>query len=95
MKNFVPYEKLSKKEKRKIDAARRSSWGDISPVTRKAKSIKVYDRNKIRSLEREPYGRPNFGSCLFICRAFDSPHRCAFSNPAPAVCCHGPRRSHS
>ena len=35
MEKFIPYEKLSKKEQRKINAARRSTWGEISPVTRK------------------------------------------------------------
>ena len=66
MEKFVPYEKLSKKEKRKRDAARRGSWGEISPVTRKAKNLKVYDRKKIRSMEREPYGSPSFGSFVIL-----------------------------
>ena len=33
MEKFIPYEKLSKKEKRKIDQARRQTWGDLNPVT--------------------------------------------------------------
>ena len=70
MEKFIPYEKLSKKEKRKVDAARRGSWGEINPVTRKAKSIKVYDRKKIRRSEREPYGRPNFGSFIIYLPRF-------------------------
>ena len=34
MAKFVPYEKLSKKEKRKIDNARRGTWGNTNPVGR-------------------------------------------------------------
>ena len=33
MEKFIPYEKLSKKEKRKIDQARRQTWGELNPVT--------------------------------------------------------------
>lgn len=70
MEKFVPYEKLSKKEKRKFNAARRGSWGEVNPVTRKVRSKKVYDRKKIRSLEREPYGHPNFGSSFIYLPLF-------------------------
>ena len=35
MEKFIPYEKLSKKEKRKINRARRQTWGELNPVTRK------------------------------------------------------------
>ncbi len=35
MEKFVPFEKLSKKEKRKQNRARRNGWGALSPVTRK------------------------------------------------------------
>ena len=33
MEKFISYEKLSKKEKRKIDQARRQTWGELNPVT--------------------------------------------------------------
>ena len=46
MKKFIPYEKLSKKEKRKIDAAGRRTWGDINPVTRKPTNSRAYNRRK-------------------------------------------------
>ena len=36
MKRFVPYEKMSKKQKRAADAARRGSWHGLNPVTRVA-----------------------------------------------------------
>lgn len=53
MEKFIPYEKLSKKEKRKVDAAKRSTWGDLNPVTRKPQNSKAYCRNKSRSWKRE------------------------------------------
>ena len=36
MKKFVPYEKLSKKQKRVLDLKRRRDWGSLNPVTRVA-----------------------------------------------------------
>ncbi len=51
MEKFIPYEKLSKKEKRKIDAAKRTAWGDVNPVTRKPVNSKAYNRRKALQLE--------------------------------------------
>ncbi|MBR2936868.1 MAG: hypothetical protein IKB80_00010 [Oscillospiraceae bacterium] len=53
MEKFIPYEKLSKKEKRKIDQARRQTWGELNPVTRKPTNSKAYNRNKARNWKRE------------------------------------------
>ena len=53
MEKFIPYEKLSKKEKRKIDAMRRSSWGDVNPVSRKVESKKVYNRKRTQDWKNE------------------------------------------
>jgi len=46
MKKFVEYEKLSKKQKREIDKAKRMTWGNVSPVTRKVESARIYNRKK-------------------------------------------------
>ena len=46
MGKFVPYEKLSKKEKRRRNAEKRGVWGSISPVTRKSENPKAYKRKK-------------------------------------------------
>lgn len=46
MERYIPYEKLSKKEKRKIDSCRRKTWGDLNPVTRKPANSKAYNRKK-------------------------------------------------
>ena len=53
MEKFIPYEKLSKKEKRKLDQAKRQTWGNLNPVTRKPESSKAYNRNKARNWKRE------------------------------------------
>ena len=53
MEKFIPYEKLSKKEKRKMDAARRGTWGELNPVTRKPQNSKAYNRSKSRNWKRE------------------------------------------
>ena len=53
MEKFIPYEKLSKKEKRKIDRAKRQTWGELNPVTRKPENSKAYNRNKARNWKRE------------------------------------------
>ena len=48
MNNYIPYEKLSKKKKRKLDSIRRGTWGEFSPVTRKPVPAKAYNRSKAR-----------------------------------------------
>lgn len=53
MKKFIPYEKLSKKEKHKLDLAKRRTWGEQNPVTRKPESSKAYNRKKSRNWNRE------------------------------------------
>ena len=35
MERFIPYDKLSKKAQRAINNARRRSWGELDPTTRK------------------------------------------------------------
>jgi hypothetical protein len=47
MNKIVPYDKLSKKNKRRHDSLRRNSWGDIKPVTKRIESKKSYDRKKV------------------------------------------------
>ncbi len=48
MEKWIPYEKLSKKKQRELNAKRRGSWGGISPVTRKPPNPKAYNRKKAR-----------------------------------------------
>lgn len=44
--NYVPYDKASKKERRKRDRERRGSWGEIDPTPRVPKYSGAYDREK-------------------------------------------------
>ncbi len=53
MDKYIPYEKLSKKEKRRLDSQRRTTWGCVNPVTRKPENSKAYNRNKARNWRRE------------------------------------------
>lgn len=56
MEKFIPYEKLSKKEKRKLDQQKRQSWGAISPVTRKPENSRAYNRKKLQRWRKEISG---------------------------------------
>ena len=58
MEKFIPYEKLSKKEKRKRDALLRNTWGPLNPVTRKSRNPKAYDRQKARKWIDDPLSVP-------------------------------------
>lgn len=42
----IPYDKLSKCEKRVVNARRRHGWGPINPVTRRPANPKAYNRNR-------------------------------------------------
>ena len=53
MEKFIPYEKRSKKEKRKLDVAKRQTWGELKPVTRKPENSKAYNRRKSQAWKRE------------------------------------------
>ena len=46
MEKYVPFEKLSKKKQRELNAKRRNTWGSISPITRKPNPPKAYNRRK-------------------------------------------------
>jgi hypothetical protein len=48
MEKFIPFEKLSKKEQQKRNAARRGSWYGLNPVTRKPENSRAYNRRKAR-----------------------------------------------
>ncbi len=45
MTKYVSQDKLGKKAKRRLAAQRRVTWA-FSPVTRKAESKKIYNRNR-------------------------------------------------
>lgn len=49
MKNFIPFDKLSKKKKQEENNKRRKDWGGLNPVTRKPDNPKAYNRSKEKS----------------------------------------------
>ena len=74
MEKFIPYEKLSKKEKRKLDQAKRQTWGELNPVTRKPENSKAYNRKRTQDWKKElPDLRPLY---LFHVGFY----RCSFTN---------------
>jgi len=66
MEKIIPYEKLSKKEKRRRDAMKRGSWGLCNPVTRKPENSRAYNRAKARHRREDSQGR---AFCYFSCPA--------------------------
>lgn len=56
MEKFVPYEKLSKKEKRRRDALGRTTWGPLKPTTRKPEPSRAYNRKKAQSWKKDVPG---------------------------------------
>lgn len=52
MDRFIPPEKRSKKELKKLNAKRRRTWGEMSPVTRTVPNGKAYDRKKLKNDDR-------------------------------------------
>lgn len=64
MDKFIPYEKLSQKEKRKLDLSKRQTWGELNPVTRKPANSRAYNRNKSRNWIRDYHNKTNSGVCI-------------------------------
>ena len=48
MEKFIPFEKLSKRKQRELNAQKRGSWHGLNPVTRKPENPKAYNRRKAR-----------------------------------------------
>ena len=75
MEKFIPYEKLSKKEKRRLDSRRRKTWGEMSPVTRKPENPRAYNRKRAQNRMKEfPELRPYcIKSCISPKRWYNDP----------------------
>ena len=58
MDKFIPYEKLSKKKQRELNAAKRGTWGSFSPVTRRPENPKAYNRKTAQGWEHDPDPAP-------------------------------------
>jgi len=59
MEKFIPFEKLSKKKQRELQAQQRGTWGGLSPVTRRAESPKAYKRQKARKWSEDSMTVPS------------------------------------
>ena len=46
MEKFTPYDKMSKKEKKKINSAKRGSWNGVDPATKVAENHRKRYRRK-------------------------------------------------
>ena len=57
MEKFIPYEKLSKKKQRELNAARRGIW-TINPVTRKPANPTAYTRKTARKWKDDSHSVP-------------------------------------
>lgn len=66
MEKFIPLEKMSKKKQREFYKAQRRGWGGISPVTRREKDPKAYNRAK----EKRDCQRSGHADFLFCCVPF-------------------------
>lgn len=53
MKKMIPYQKLSKKQQREINNAKRVTWGNLNPITRTAPSSRAYNRRKSQEWKRD------------------------------------------
>lgn len=58
MEKFIPYEKLSKKQQKAVNAKARRTWGPMNPVTRKPANSKAYQRQKAKQWKRDPSASP-------------------------------------
>jgi hypothetical protein len=54
---FVPFEKLSKKKQRQLNAKKRGSWHGLNPVTRRPENQKAYQRQKARKWRKDLQNR--------------------------------------
>lgn len=52
--DFIPYDKMSKRDKKQIDKEKRGNWGGIDPRTRREDKDK-YKRRKQKQKEKDDY----------------------------------------
>lgn len=69
MKNWIPFEKLSKKKQRELNVQRRRDWGSVNPVTRRPENSKAYHRQKAQKWKEDFH---DCAFCDFLYTAFAS-----------------------
>ena len=60
MEKMIPYQKLSKKKQRELNALKRGSWGSLNPVTRKPENSKAYNRRTAQRWNEDSSFEPFF-----------------------------------
>ena len=65
MEKFIPYEKLSKKEKRKIDQTGLQTWNGLNPVARSPENSKAYNRRRAQAWKKD---LPSLRSSIYMAR---------------------------
>ena len=55
MERFIPYEKLGKKERKKLDAEKRRGWNGLSPATKVVPGAKKVYRRKPKHAQNYDY----------------------------------------
>ena len=75
MEKFILCEKLSKKEKCKMDPAKRQTRNSLNPITRKHKNSKACNRNKTRNWKHDDHETSSGDFCLYV--------RCSFEGICP------------
>lgn len=66
MDKFIPFEKLSKKERKRLNSEKRTSWS-LNPVTRKPDNPKAYKRKETHLEDDDPDGASSV--CLILINA--------------------------
>ena len=61
MKEFVPRDKMSKRQRKMLDAEKRAYW-QVNPTTKVVQSKKIYNRKK-QPRNYEPY---DFRGCFYL-----------------------------
>ncbi len=82
MEKYIPYEKLSKRKKRELDAGKRRIWA-ISPVTRKPENPKAYNRKKAQKRMDDPGSVLSFFCCHRAARELWNHSRSAIAGQSP------------
>ena len=67
MRKYIPYDKLSKKEQKKQNAARRNTWRSLNPVSRKPEHSRAYNRKKAQNWKKDLFGS---AFCISAMRCF-------------------------
>ncbi len=82
MEKYIPYEKRSKKEQRKLDRQKRNTWGALNPITRKPENPRAYNRKKMQRWKNEFPNAASFYASSLLC--LSSCNKAHFFSTPPA-----------